>query len=263
MPFRNFRIIIRLIIIETILKSAHRLCSKLLSNGVQLINVDFRPHIMFHEYVKQRLEAKRGFWIAGVAKPKTVTRPAYHYWGPITERVLPDGRKVGNCFDFTHVFACFCEVRNGWIVPIEIVLPADNEVLKELYVNMRPGYEISSGCLGEADLENLSSYVEGKWRKKKANFFPKSLEYWRTAARKERKFDKNCRKRMLGLLQGVLYKMLDDEDFEPHCLVGKSNKRKLKLTPKGDLDWIALCVVDFIPVWDIFRDCSRDFFQSW
>ena len=71
-------------------------------------------------------------------------------------------------------------------------------------------------------------------------------------------FDHNCQKRLYGFIQGAFFRMLDDEDFAPNFLV----KRKIEV-PQGEIDLIADIIVQFVPVWEIFRSSQDDFWAHW
>merc|ERR1711981_1419855 len=70
-------------------------------------------------------------------------------------------------------------------------------------------------------------------------------------------FDHNCKKRLYGFIQGAMYRLMDDGAFQPNFLV----KRKREI-PKGDIDVIAKVIVEFIPIWEIFRSPENDFWCS-
>ena len=76
--------------------------------------------------------------------------------------------------------------------------------------------------------------------------------------RKVPNFDHNCKKRLYGFIQGAFYRLLDDGEFNPNFLV----KRKIEV-PEGDVDAIAKIIVEFVPVWEIFRSSSKDFWSNW
>merc|ERR1711988_114532 len=73
-------------------------------------------------------------------------------------------------------------------------------------------------------------------------------------------FDRNCKRRLIGFLQGALYRMLDDEGFEMNFFIA-TKKREL-VAPKSELDDIASLIASFVPVWEMLRSCEDDIYKG-
>lgn len=72
-------------------------------------------------------------------------------------------------------------------------------------------------------------------------------------------WDPNARKRLLGYLQGLLYRYDPDSGDEDFATFNLKRKRE---RPRGDFDFIAEIIVGFVPIWAMLRNDKDNYWTA-
>lgn len=138
--------------------------------------------------------------------------------------------KTGQILSKTAIVQLFLQIKNGWIVPMKIQTLDANAYVFKGYVTT----DIRRAMEDYVSHKSITHISKTEWRG-----FPK--------------FDYNCQRKLKGFLQGWLYRLVSSKTFVPEFRV----KRKHEV-PNSDLNLLVDMIVDFVPVWAIFRDPSKD-----
>merc|ERR1719387_467783 len=206
-----------------------------------------------HRFVHEPERRVRGAFIPGHYIPPTtfsgIEIPGRQVPGHYTYTTIPARCEFDYSSDFKAALAVFYEMKNGWIFPIEIILLKSGKVVMCVDVGRNHFREDEDAPYSMEPLDEVIEQEFKPWTVKKLKAF------WEESVPG---FDHNCKKRLFGFLQGALYRMVDNPRFKPNFLV----KRRREV-PRGDIDLIVDVIVQFIPVWEIFRSSREDYWRSW
>merc|ERR1712196_18901 len=146
----------------------------------------------------------------------------------------------------------FFELNNGWLVPVTILVKGRQIFIAHNLVCDSTKYRWDGEPRTRTTLTKLHKDVQKLYDEagtiatiKEQNWSPME------------KFNHNCRRRLLGFLQGKLYRMVDDEEYVPEM-----NLKRRREIPRGEIDNVALCIVGFLAINEIFRNPEDDFYKA-
>merc|ERR1712224_913398 len=151
---------------------------------------------------------------------------------------------------FRATILAFYQASNDWIIPVEIILFQNGKCAIKIELD---SLHIHNNDLPSHPVHKLREAVFSEFK----NYFVTKLSktVWKNTLPM---FDHNCKKRLYGFVQGKLYRMMDEEDFNPNFLV----KRKIEV-PQGHIDLIAKVIVEYVPIWEILRSAENDYWCTW
>merc|ERR1712173_275783 len=146
----------------------------------------------------------------------------------------------------------FFELNNGWLVPVTILVKQKRIFIAHNVACHPTKHRYTGESRTATTLTKLHKEVQKLYDEAGSTANIKRENWWPMG-----QFDHNCRKRLLGFLQGKLYRMVDDEEYVPEM-----NLKRRREIPRGEIDNIALCIVDFLAINEIFRNPENDFYQA-